>query len=308
MSLVIAPCFRPDDLASLRALARDPSLAHEFEPLQTDEGFDDLMGDPFVPPELRWIAFVGGTPVGFAFSFLAPTHDGSFAMARIGVIERARRQGVGTALLAATGAAIEPMRERLGLRELSISAWEPNRAAAAFAAEHGFQHARDFWRMERPRGPVALPTWPGGVNARPFDGSERSLLDFNRSYNLAFAEHYHYVRSSVEDTRALLSKSTFRPEGLALAYRDGECVGFCRNARFGDPGEVALIGVVPDARGIGLGRALLRWGVSWLQNTEANPIYLMVDGENESALSLYRSEGFALARTRHHWSRPVAGD
>ena len=32
MSIVIAPC-RNDDLPTLRALARHPSLAHEFEPL-----------------------------------------------------------------------------------------------------------------------------------------------------------------------------------------------------------------------------------------------------------------------------------
>lgn len=306
MTLVIAPC-RNADLPTLRALARDPSLAHEFEPLQTDAGFDDVMGDPFLLPSLRWIAELNGTPVGFSFSFLAPTHEGSFAMARMGVIERFRRQGVGSALLAATCAAVEPIRTHHGLSELSISAWDGNPAATAFAERHGFRHARNFWRMERPRGPVALPVWPGGVRARSFDGSERSLLDFNHSYNRAFAEHYHYVRSSLEDTRAFIGMSHFRPDGLALAYRDGECVGFCRGARFGEPGEVALIGVVPEARGIGLGRALLRWGVSWLQNGAANPIYLMVDGENESALRLYRSEGFEVARTRLHWSRPVAG-
>jgi mycothiol synthase len=306
MPLVIAPC-RHDDLPTLRALARDPSLAHEFEPLQTDEGFDDLMGDPFLPRELRWIAAVDGTPAGFCFCFLAPTHGGSFAMARLGVIEPYRRRGVGTALLAAICAAIEPIRERRGLSELSVSAWEPNPAAAAFAARHGFGHARDFWRMERPRGPVALPVWPDRVLTSAFDHSETSLLDFNRSYNRAFAQHYHYVRATVEDTRAFIRQSHFRPEGLALAYRDGECVGFCRNARFGEPGEVALIGVVPEARGLGLGRALLRWGVAWLQNGHANPIYLMVDGENEGALRLYRSEGFEMARTRHHWSRPVVG-
>jgi ribosomal protein S18 acetylase RimI-like enzyme len=84
-------------------------------------------------------------------------------------------------------------------------------------------------------------------------------------------------------------------------------VGYCRNARFGEAGEVALIGVVPEARGIGLGRALLRWGVQWLASQGVEPLYLMVDGENEGALRLYRSEGFGVARTRIHWSRDFTG-
>ena len=75
MPLVIAPC-RTDDLPTLRALARDPSLAHEFEPLQSDEGFAEVMGGPFLPADLRWIAALDGAPAGLAFSFLAPTHEG----------------------------------------------------------------------------------------------------------------------------------------------------------------------------------------------------------------------------------------
>jgi mycothiol synthase len=304
MSLVIAPCH-DEDLPILRTLARHPSLADEFAPLQTDAGFDDLMGEPMLPRELRWIASIDGTPVGFCFCFVAPSIQGSFAMIRFGVIEPHRRQGVARALLAGTCSAIAAIRERHDLRELSISAWDPNPAAAAFATRHGFRHARHYWRMERPLGPVATPVWPDGVTVRTFDGSDRDLTEFNAAYNRAFAEHYHYVRSSDEDTRTVIAQAHFRPGGLALAHRDGECLGFCRNSRFGEAGEVSLIGTVPEARGIGLGRALLRWGVAWLQNDRAQPIYLMVDGENDSATRLYRSEGFAVARTRVHWSRPI---
>jgi mycothiol synthase len=304
MGIAVVPCG-PERLPDLRALARDSSLAHEFANLQSDAGFDDIMADPMLPPELRWIATVDGAPAGFAFSFLAPTHGGSFAMVRMGVVERHRRRGVATALLQAAAARLMAIRDAHGLQELNLSAWEPNPAAESFAARHGFRHARHFWRMERPLGPVGRPEWPPGVLVRTFDGSERALRDFNDAYNRAFDSHYHYVRSSLEDTRVVTSQRHFRPDGLALAYRDEACVGFCRNARYGDPGEVALIGTVPEARGIGLGRALLRWGVAWLQGDFARPVYLMVDGENESALRLYRSEGFQIALTRVHWSRGI---
>lgn len=304
MPVTVTPCM-PDHLGSLRNLARDPSLAHEFAQLQTDSGFDDMMGDPFLLPELRWIAMVDGEPAGFAFSFLAPTHDGSFAMVRMGVVERHRRRGVGSALLTAAARKLEAIRDRHHLHELNLSAWDPNPAAEGFAARHGFRHARNFWRMERPLGPVARPQWPAGIVLRVFDGGEQALVGFNDAYNRSFAEHYHYVRSSLEDTRVITGQRHFRHDGMGLAYRGEECVGFCRNARYGDPGEVALIGTVPEARGIGLGRALLRWGIAWLQNDFAKPVYLMVDGENESALTLYRSEGFQVTLTRLHWSRAI---
>jgi mycothiol synthase len=305
MAIAVTPCLA-EHLPGLRALARDPSLAHEFAQLQTDSGFDDMMADPFLYPELRWIATLDGEPAGFAFCFLAPTHGGSFAMIRMGVVERLRRRGVGTALLEAAAARLDAIRERHGLHELNLSAWDPNPAAVGFAARHGFRHARNFWRMERPIGPVPKPQWPPGIVMRTFDGSERALRDFCDAYNRSFASHYHYVRSSLEDTRVVTTQRHFRPDGVALAYRGESCVGFCRNARYGDPGEVAVIGTVPEARGIGLGRALLRWGVGWLQNDFANPVYLMVDGENENALRLYRSEGFQVSLTRLHWSRDVA--
>ena len=67
MTLVVSPC-QQEHLQSLRALARDPSLAHEFAQLQTDPGFDDMMADPFLPVELRWIAALDGDPAGFQTS------------------------------------------------------------------------------------------------------------------------------------------------------------------------------------------------------------------------------------------------
>jgi ribosomal protein S18 acetylase RimI-like enzyme len=34
-------------------------------------------------------------------------------------------------------------------------------------------------------------------------------------------------------------------------------------------------------------------------------VTLLVDGDNEGALGLYRSEGFDIVRRRHLWAQPV---
>jgi len=47
--------------------------------------------------------------------------------------------------------------------------------------------------------------------------------------------------------------------------------------------------------------------VRWLEEHAPGPVTLLVDGDNENALGLYRSEGFEIARTRRIWGR-AAGD
>ena len=105
--------------------------------------------------------------------------------------------------------------------------------------------------------------------------------------------------------RSIVTAPDFRPEYLMLAYRGEHCVGFCRNEAVGDTGLIGVLGVARAARGIGLGRALLRWGVGALSAQGFRRVALYVDGENENALSLYRSEGFTVERTRRFWERLV---
>jgi len=300
MSLTIAPEI---DLESLAAVVEHRSLQEEFEPWQGRVAA--ACEDPFHPAELTWIARDQGAPVAFALAYVLPSTPGRFAQVRIGVIDSHRRLGLGSQLLDTAVAALHAGAP--DCREISLVAWVPNVAAERFAARHGFAHARSFWLMERPRGHVPDTTMPPSIELRAFDGSEAALRDLNDAYNASFAQHYHFVRTTVDDTRALVTRAGFRRDALALAYRGGHCVGFCRNELFANRGEIAVLGTVPEARRIGLGRALLRWGVAWLEIHDAPRITLLVDGDNEQALVLYLSEEFHVARTREVWAKPGPG-
>ena len=59
-------------------------------------------------------------------------------------------------------------------------------------------------------------------------------------------------------------------------------------------GRIEMIGVSPDHRGLGLGRAMFQSGVRYLVNHGATVIDLEVDAQNEAAGSLYRSAGLAV--------------
>jgi mycothiol synthase len=189
---------------------------------------------------------------------------------------------------------------------VSGSGWVPNPAAQALAARLGFVHERWFWLMDRPRGACPEPVWPDGVTVAAFDGGESMLGDWIDVYNDSFAHHFRFHAADLARGRMLAADPTFRADGLLLAWRDGAVAGFCRNELHATRGEVGTLGVAQAARGIGLGRALLRWGVRWLEANQPNAVTLIVDGENEGALQLYRTEGFDVARTREIWTLPRA--
>jgi mycothiol synthase len=228
-------------------------------------------------------------------------------MVRLGVHGGRRRRGIGSALLQWS---LDQIASRHpDVREIGVSAWLPSDPAEGFAARHRFARVRTFWLMERQGGPAAAPEWPEGITLAYHDGSERGYRDLTAAYNDSFAHHYHAVETTVDDTRVLFTRPGFRSDGYVLAYRAGHCVGFCRCELHGERGEIAVLGTIGAARGLGLGRALLRWGVQWLERQRTPRVTLLVDGENEGALRLYRSEGFEVVRTRASWSRVnPAGD
>lgn len=287
----------------VRAMAGDESLALQFDKLRGQGHLERWIGDPLCDGEMRFIAQIDGEPAGFAYAYLLRGASPPWAMLRIAVPAPFRRRGIGTRLLEAQ---LEILGERMPeCRELSMSAYEPCAEAAGFAERHGFRVVRHFWLMERPVEGLRPPDWPAGIEVRPFDASPRAFQDWNDVYNASFARHYHFVPSTVELCRAIAAAPGFHAEELVLAYDGAECVGFCRDEVHAASGEVAALGVAPSWQGRGLGRALLRWGARSLALAGALPLTLTVDGENENALGLYRSEGFEVAKTRPVWSRAV---
>jgi mycothiol synthase len=295
------------DLEPLRALMEDPGLAEQYDIFTGPGILEKRLADPHLRHDCVRMAWVDGEPVGFGFAFVLPSVTGDWSVVRVGVRPPFRRHGIGRALYDAVVEAVKRLPDLPNLVELGSSAWAPCPDAEGFADALGFRTDRWFWLMERPRGGAPEPRWPDGIVTRVFDGSPQSLADWNDAYNDSFTGHYRFVPSSLEDARALAAGPGFRRDGVLLAYRNERCVGFCRCELHEKRGEVGTIGVTHDTRGIGLGRALLRWGVRWLESTSPLPVTLTVDGENEGALGLYRGEGFVVKQSRRIWIRRLAG-
>ncbi|HEV8480729.1 MAG TPA: GNAT family N-acetyltransferase [Candidatus Eisenbacteria bacterium] len=260
------------------------------------------LGDNRLEAAGTMAAYVDGALAGFTIATrLADAAGVPWIFLRLGVGERFRRQGVGTALLRRAAERIEAAGP---VSEITIGAWLPNDAAERFAEHHRLGFSRLYWRMERALGGVPEPVWPKGIALRTFDGSPRAIEDMTAIYNDSFSDHDHFVPGTTVDTIDVVEADLFRAEGMGLAYRGEECLGFCRCTLYPHLGEISIIGTSKRARGIGLGRALLRWGIRWMEDEGATRIGLIVDGENENALKLYRQEGFEVARTRRRWTKP----
>ncbi|MDQ3904168.1 MAG: ribosomal protein S18-alanine N-acetyltransferase [Actinomycetota bacterium] len=91
-----------------------------------------------------------------------------------------------------------------------------------------------------------------------------------------------------------------------LSARDGDSlIGYAGLARVGAQAEVHTLAVDPTHHRRGIGRALLR---AVLERAQGATVFLEVRTDNESAIKLYRSEGFEVIGTRRRYYRPSGAD
>src|SRR5262249_48859121 len=138
MSIVIRK-WSANEVEPLRALASHPSLRREFELLQ-GHGLEERLADAYNREGLRRLASLDGRDVGFAYTFLFPTRDGVHAGTRGGVIEPARRRGVGRAMIEESIEAVRRLSPEC--HAMSMAATLPNEDAGSFANRMGFAPVR----------------------------------------------------------------------------------------------------------------------------------------------------------------------
>lgn len=211
-----------------------------------------------------------------------------------------RRRGVARSLLARATAETATVPDR----RLHVWAHGDLPAARATAAGAGLVVVRELWRMavDLEAHPPAAPTLPHGVTVRTFEPG-RDEDAWRRVNARAFAHHPEQGRMTAADLRAREAEPWFDPAGFLLAERDGQLLGSVwtkvhapGEAPDGAPdaevGEIYVVGVDPDAQGLGMGRALTSLGLAHLRDRGLRTTILYTGAENTVAVHTYERAGF----------------
>jgi mycothiol synthase len=125
---------------------------------------------------------------------------------------------------------------------------------------------------------------PTGIllrKATNFDANEvarQNSIYFNDS-----DEEHNWIMPETEEKRGMR---------IFIAEFEGNIVGKTHLQITGAEGSIFGLGILPEFRGLGLGRKLLTESIRQLYEMNASSIMLQVESENANALNLYKSCGF----------------
>ena len=230
---------------------------------------------------------------------LSSPGDADVAMAELVVHPRARRRGIGAAMMRAALAKTAGHN-----RFWAHGTLQPARATASAL---GLVPVRELVQMRRSLRDIPEPRIPARVRIRTYAGTadDAELLRVN---NAAFADHPEQGGWTAVQLAERRSEPWFDPAGLFLAFGDSSSdqpdtlVGFHWTKVHQDQpglGEVYVLGVDPSAQGRGLGQVLTSVGIASLAERLAGPntpgeptVMLYVESDNVAALRTYERLGF----------------
>jgi mycothiol synthase len=258
-------------------------------------------GDPRARNVLLWR---DGMLAGYGH--LDPTDPVEGPAGEMVIDPAARRRGLGLELGQALAA-------EAGTQGLRLWAHGDLPAATRLATAAGLVRSRALWQMRRSlQSRIGKPLLADGISVRTFRIGEDEEA-WVRLNHRAFSRHPEQGAWTRDDLDMREREPWFDPDGFFLAERAGQIVGFHWTKIHGGHespgganghgheaiGEVYVVGVDPDERGTGLGRALTLVGLRYLRGRGLAQVMLYVDETNTPAIGLYESLGFT------HWDTDV---
>jgi mycothiol synthase len=182
-----------------------------------------------------------------------------------------------------------------------------DRAAAGLLAARGLHRFRHFWHMRIDVDePFQQVPEPDGIRFRGIDATE-DLPSIHGVLLDAFAEDPGHSVAPFDRWVQEEADSSFDPSLWLIAEDGSRIVGVLTASDFGDRGWVTYLGVLSDARGRGVGAALLRRSFATFARRGIRTVFLNVDAENVTgATALYQRVGMRVVKRWDLWERSTS--
>jgi ribosomal protein S18 acetylase RimI-like enzyme len=163
--------------------------------------------------------------------------------------------------------------------------------------KHGYESLRRYYTMRMKITSAPSIRQIQNLEIRAIDiANPGQVALWHSAHQNSFSSHFGFAPRELDKWRELVLDSATDPNGVFLAFRNGEPVGFCQcNDEYVEEnkGFINLLGVTHENQGLGIGEALLQTGISHCITKGYDSVELNVDTGNETgALKLYEKVGF----------------
>lgn len=176
--------------------------------------------------------------------------------------------------------------------------------------QFGWVKVRDYLKLQtRSQLRRAKALVPDGFSVRTMLGLDE-VPELTHLQNEAFSEHFGYSPNTEDEIKARLLAADSRLDDIVMIHDSNELLmAYCWTKTYDREGvkvgRIGMTGVLPEARGLGLGRAIAETGYNHLMNQEVESIELDVDSVNAAAIRVYSSLGFEESSQVHWWERAL---
>lgn len=313
--------FRQNDIRALVDLINAADRVDGMDRAVTEDRLTLEFSFPSYHPESDcFLAWEGSQLAGYADLFVAQRKGGrGIRVFCRGVVHPDwRQQGLGRRLLERAYEQAISYASALhdGPAHLQCSGGEAETGRLALFETFGLRRVRYFVNMARPISNGLPPVHvPEGFRLRTFD-PQRDLKTVWQVEREAFRDHWGATDSRLEDWEHFVQSPLVRPELWFLAEEEasGEVVGMGLTminpdwiAQTGrQEGYVDTLGVLREARGKGLGTALLAHGLHALRREGMEFAHLHADAESlTGATRIYERLGFTVRRTTVAYGKEI---
>lgn len=256
-----------------------------------------------------WLAQIeSGQVVGYNYTELVRGAELHFWL-RGAVHPAWRGQGIGYQLIGHSWADMQQQWPLTGDETAWVNAWayEHDRQRRRLLARFGLRPYHIYHELEIPATHVeAIPALPPDVIIRPWDNRYCEAAVSLR--NQAFAQNWGYQPTTPAALRRRFETARYESPFSFTAWRQtgvGEelvglihaCLGWTRQLRQANEGEIVWVAVAKEARGQGIGQALMLTAMKTLAEAGVETISVSADNyADQSAIGLYTKLGFTIRK------------